>query len=269
MPTRAHATPATRPPRIAMLTLQLVQAGNEQHAATGAHQPCRLRGLPAPAAPAAATRPHFPSLPQLTGTVTEAPIVGSPTEVYERIARGVLACWFGTTGPLKVDYVYHAEAEPAARAAKPRSSSTSATALSDNPKGLRAYRIAITPATARRRTLLFENSEAARADGEVDGGGRPPLGRRARSAAQTWKPAAGRRTSHSRPRPSKRWQEAAPSEKGLDGSGPTRAASQPISRGTLGRASPAGPEAHACRSNAARTGTRRRSAYSDRKPPRC
>ena len=42
------------------------------------------------------------------------------------------------------------------RAAKPRSSSTSATALSDNPKGPRAYRIAITP-DGEATTLLFEN----------------------------------------------------------------------------------------------------------------
>ncbi len=60
-----------------------------------------------------ATPPSLPSLPELTGTITEAPIVGSPTEVYERIARGVLSCWFGTNGPLKANYVYHAEAEPA------------------------------------------------------------------------------------------------------------------------------------------------------------
>lgn len=98
----------------------------------------------------------LPSLPQLTGTVTEAPIVGSPTEVYERIARGALSCWFGTNGPLKVNYVYHADAEPAGKGGKAEIIIHERDRVSDNPKGPRAYRIAITP-DGEATTLLFEN----------------------------------------------------------------------------------------------------------------
>lgn len=103
-----------------------------------------------------ANLPSLPALPQLTGTVTEAPIVGAPTEVYERIARGIMTCWFGTSGPLKADYVYHAEAEPAGKGGKAEIIIHERDRVSDNPKGLRAYRIAIMP-DGETTTLLFEN----------------------------------------------------------------------------------------------------------------
>jgi hypothetical protein len=99
--------------------------------------------------------PSLPSL-QAPGAITEAPIVGSPTEVYERIARGVLGCWFGASGPLKKDYVYHAEAEPPAKGGKAEIVIHERDRTSDNPKGLRAYRIAITPENDAT-TLVFEN----------------------------------------------------------------------------------------------------------------
>ena len=101
--------------------------------------------------------PSLPALPQLTGTVTEAPIVGSPTEVYERVARGAMSCWFGTNGPLKADYVYHAEAEPAGKGGKAEIVIHERDRRpTENPKGLRAYRVAITPEDGQT-TLVFEN----------------------------------------------------------------------------------------------------------------
>lgn len=38
---------------------------------------------------------------------------GSSTEVYERVARGVLTCWLGANGPLRQTHLFHAVAEPA------------------------------------------------------------------------------------------------------------------------------------------------------------
>jgi hypothetical protein len=99
--------------------------------------------------------PSLPSL-QAPGTISEAPIVGSPTEVYERVARGVLSCWFGASGPLKKDYIYHAEADPPGKGGKAEIVIHERDRISDNPKGLRAYRIAITPEDDAT-TLVFEN----------------------------------------------------------------------------------------------------------------
>jgi hypothetical protein len=39
---------------------------------------------------------------------------GTPTEVYELVARGALGCWLGPGGPLKASHVFHAEAKPPA-----------------------------------------------------------------------------------------------------------------------------------------------------------
>jgi hypothetical protein len=102
------------------------------------------------------TGSSLPSLPELTGSVSEAPIVGSPTEVYERIARGALTCWFGTSGPLKADYVYHAEADPPGKGGNAEIIIHERDRTSTNPKGPRAYRVAITP-EKESTTLLFEN----------------------------------------------------------------------------------------------------------------
>jgi len=98
----------------------------------------------------------LPSLPELTGSVTEAPVVGSPTEVYERIARGALTCWFGATGPLKAGYVYHAAADPPGKGGNAEIGVHERNRLSDNPKGMRAYRITIA-AEKDSTTLTFEN----------------------------------------------------------------------------------------------------------------
>lgn len=100
--------------------------------------------------------PSLPSIHELTGAISETPIVGSPTEVYERIARGVLACWFGSSGPLKADYVYHAEAEPPSKGGKAEIIIHERDRLSANPKGVRAYRVAIA-SEKEATTLAFEN----------------------------------------------------------------------------------------------------------------
>lgn len=100
--------------------------------------------------------PTLPSLPELTGSLTEASIVGSPTEVYERIARGALSCWFGTAGPLKAEYVYHAEADPPGKGGKAEISIHERNRIYDTPKGARVYRIAIA-AESDTTTLSFEN----------------------------------------------------------------------------------------------------------------
>jgi hypothetical protein len=72
-------------------------------------------------------------------------VVGSPTQVYSRLARGAMACWFGHSGPLKADYVYHAQAEPASHGGKAQIVIHERDRQSENPRGLRAFRVSITP----------------------------------------------------------------------------------------------------------------------------
>ncbi len=83
--------------------------------------------------------------PESTGSLHESPIVGTPTDIYARVARGALACWFGKAGPLRDGYVYHADAEPPAEGGKAKIVIHERNSSTENPRGLRAFRISIAP----------------------------------------------------------------------------------------------------------------------------
>ena len=68
-----------------------------------------------PAGPASidtSKAPPASAAPEPVGTTLMAK--GTPTEVYELVARNVLGCWFGAVGALKASHVFHAEAAPPA-----------------------------------------------------------------------------------------------------------------------------------------------------------
>jgi hypothetical protein len=77
--------------------------------------------------------------------VQEGRVVGTPTEVYTRVARGVLTCWFGASGPLKAGYIYHADAEPASKGGRSEIKIMVRDMTADDPRALRAYRVLISP----------------------------------------------------------------------------------------------------------------------------
>ncbi len=72
-------------------------------------------------------------------------IVGTPTELYTRIARGALTCWFGSAGPLKGGYMYHAEAAPPSKGGRSEIVIRVKDTTAGDPRSLRAYRIVIAP----------------------------------------------------------------------------------------------------------------------------
>lgn len=108
-------------------------------------------GLPSPGEPAASQ--GIPSATAaLQGALTPQGLVaGTTTEVYTRIARGVLTCWFGADGPLKSRYIYHAEAEPASKGGSSEIKIMTRDVEADDPRALRAYRIAIAPSEGKTR----------------------------------------------------------------------------------------------------------------------
>ncbi len=87
--------------------------------------------------------------------------VGSPTEVYTRVARGVLSCWFGSHGPLKTTHRFHAQAEPRSKGGNSRIT------LYEIPKdrtrklGDRAFSISITR-DGTRAHVETENSRLSK-----------------------------------------------------------------------------------------------------------
>lgn len=72
-------------------------------------------------------------------------IIGTPTELYTRIARGALTCWFGASGPLKGGYVYHADAAPPSQGGRSEIIIRIKDKTAADPRSLRAFRIVIAP----------------------------------------------------------------------------------------------------------------------------
>lgn len=72
------------------------------------------------------------------------PSVDSPVEVYSRVARGALRCWFGPEGSLKKTHVFHAKVEPPSNGGAAEIGVHTREAGSSHGV-LRAFGVAITP----------------------------------------------------------------------------------------------------------------------------
>jgi hypothetical protein len=104
----------------------------------------------------------LPKLPSV-GSISEAiPVaigqpVGSATDIYARIARGAMSCWFGTNGPLKKDYIFHASADAPSRGGKAQIVIHQRDPTQPNPRGAKAYQINIDPTGESSATIKTEN----------------------------------------------------------------------------------------------------------------
>jgi len=99
----------------------------------------------------------LPKLPELSDLVGADRITGSPTEVYTRVARGVLTCWFGAEGPLKGPYIYHADADPPSKGGRSEIVIHNRDNSVPDSRSVRAFRIGISPG-AERTIVEVENS---------------------------------------------------------------------------------------------------------------
>lgn len=86
------------------------------------------------------------------------PVVGTPTEVYTRVARGALNCWFGASGPLKSRYIYNAEAESPARGGKAEITIHERDPAAPDPRGPRAVKILVEP-DGETAKVIYENQK--------------------------------------------------------------------------------------------------------------
>lgn len=116
-------------------------------------------GSGGPDAPSASAL-SLPKLPDLTSALPEGPgadPTGSATELYARIARGAVGCWFGAEGGMKKDYIYHAEADAPSRGGKAEVTIHVRDPSQPNPRGAKAYKILITPKDEQSATVTTEN----------------------------------------------------------------------------------------------------------------
>lgn len=106
---------------------------------------------------ATAALPSLPSLPKISLPEAPPPVVGSSTEVYERIGRGAMACWFGTNGFLKSTHIYEAMAEPAHKGGKAEILIRERDNTAESPRGVKAFRISIMPSGSDETSVVAEN----------------------------------------------------------------------------------------------------------------
>ena len=86
---------------------------------------------------------------------------GSATEIYSRIALGAMTCWFGASGPLKKDYIYHADADAPSRGGKAAIVIHERDPTQPNPRGAKAYRIDIDPTGDASANVRVDNLKMA------------------------------------------------------------------------------------------------------------
>lgn len=172
-------------------------------------------GTAPPILPPAQTAPPPPAAAEDSGTMASIKamlpkgeqIVGTPTELYTRIARGALTCWFGASGPLKSTYMYHAEAAPPSQGGRSEIIIRIKDKDAADPRSLRAYRVTIAAgetgsvletenvkipeplatslgADVRRWAADDEGCSAAPASGDWSAGAKPPAAEKSPKTAK-------------------------------------------------------------------------------------
>ena len=64
-----------------------------------------------------------------------------PVEIYSRVARGALSCWFGVNGSLKKTHVFHADAAPPSAGGEAEIVLHERDTAAQSPRSLRAFRV--------------------------------------------------------------------------------------------------------------------------------
>jgi hypothetical protein len=132
---------------------------------------CSRDGTPTPMAlPTTESLPKLPSLPAAQFSSIPLP-VGTPTEVYTRVARGLLTCWFGGNGALKPSYIYHADASPPSKGGGAEIDIHSREKTMSDPRALKAWSVSIKPGDGRTdidiQNFKFHPEMAAKLEGDV------------------------------------------------------------------------------------------------------
>lgn len=87
--------------------------------------------------------PKVPNLNAVAALAAPDPPIGTPTEIYSRVALGANSCWFGAAGPLKTDYIYNAQADAPSRGGKAEIIIHRRDPSQSNPRGLKTFRVSI------------------------------------------------------------------------------------------------------------------------------
>ena len=146
--------------------------------------------------PSSLNLPEMPSLANVSaiGASNSERASNSPTELYARVGRGAMACWFGANGPLKLGYIYHAEAEPASRGGKAEIVIHARELGQPNPRGPKAYRVNIVPvgetASVQPENLRMPEAVGAAMTADVERWSKGESACSSQAVAGSWSPQA-------------------------------------------------------------------------------
>ena len=104
--------------------------------------------------------PQLPAVASVVGSLADLPKLATPitviepslitagsTEVYSRIARGAMACWFGAQGRLTGAYIFHADAAPTMNGGAVEIIVHERAVDQPKPWGYKAFRVALVETT--------------------------------------------------------------------------------------------------------------------------
>jgi hypothetical protein len=83
-------------------------------------------------------------------------LAGASTDVYARVARGALTCWFGANGPLKASHIFNAEAAPPSKGGAAEIVVHERDPTQPSPKGMRVFRISFTAESEDKTRLSLQ-----------------------------------------------------------------------------------------------------------------
>jgi hypothetical protein len=92
---------------------------------------------------------------------------GSPPDVYARVARGMLACWFAGADGLRKTHIFNGDVPPPATGEQAEIVVHERDARADNPRGLAALRVSFVPRSATRTDVLVTTPRFIGAEGRV------------------------------------------------------------------------------------------------------
>ncbi|MEZ5853787.1 MAG: hypothetical protein R3D67_03200 [Hyphomicrobiaceae bacterium] len=114
---------------------------------------------------------QLPKMAQFTqplggATAISMQVSEPPIDVYSKIARGALRCWFGVEGALKATHTFHARAEPESKGGAAQILVQTRAPDDPNHGALTAYRITIAPAPGGAQ-VDAENARFSKQQGEI------------------------------------------------------------------------------------------------------
>lgn len=111
------------------------------------------------------------SMPTVALPEADPDPVGTPTELYNRIARGATRCWFGADGGLKANYIFNASAEPGSKGGSAEIIIHEKDPRMPDPRGNRWFRVQIMAAgdsaTVEVENIRFPTDVGQRMEREV------------------------------------------------------------------------------------------------------